>query len=154
MALSLLDTDILSEVLKQKDAQVVRRASEYLAEHGQFAISAMTRYEVVRGLKDKDATAQLARFEAFCRHSIVYAITDDILDRTADLWVAGRRQGYPRRDADLIMAATALVHDRVLVTGNQDHFTWVLDLTLEDWRERREEGRGGRGEGRGEKGEE
>lgn len=135
MALSLLDTDILSEVLKQKDARVVRRASEYLAEHGQFAISAMTRYEVVRGLKDKDATAQVARFETFCRHSIVYAITDAILDRTSDLWVVGRRQGHPHRDADLIIAATALMHGRVLVTGNRDHFAWVPDLTIMDWRE-------------------
>jgi len=134
MDLSLLDSDILSEVLKQKDTRVVRRAREYLAEHGQFAISAMTRYEVVRGLKDKNATAQLARFKGFCGRSIVYAITDDILDRASDLWVAGRRQGHPHRDADLIIAATALMHDRVLVTGNQDHFGWIPDLTVVDWR--------------------
>jgi len=135
MDLSLLDTDVLSEVLKQKDARVVRRASEYLAEHGQFAISAMTRYEVVRGLKDKDATAQLARFDGFCSRSIVYPITDDILDRASDLWVVGRRQGHSHRDADLIIAATALVHGRVLVTGNRDHFAWIPNLTVVDWRE-------------------
>ena len=38
---SLIDTDILSEILKQKDAIIVERASEYLKEHQQFAISSI-----------------------------------------------------------------------------------------------------------------
>ncbi len=66
--LSLLDTDILSEVLKQKNAKVIKRAADYLADRVRFAISAMTSYEVKRGLRDKNALAQLARFETFCRN--------------------------------------------------------------------------------------
>ena len=46
---ALLDTDILSEFLKQKNPQVLQRAADYLATYGRFAISAMTRYEVLRG---------------------------------------------------------------------------------------------------------
>ena len=34
---ALLDTDILNEVLKQKNSQVVRHASAYLQDYGQFA---------------------------------------------------------------------------------------------------------------------
>jgi tRNA(fMet)-specific endonuclease VapC len=135
MQLSLIDTDILSEVLKQKDATVLRHATEYLGHHQQFAISAMTRYEVVRGLKDRNAVRQIENFDRFCRHSIVYAITDEILDRTADLWVAGPQAGNPHRDADLIIAATALEHRRALVTGNKSDFLWIPDLTVEDWRD-------------------
>jgi hypothetical protein len=43
MPLSLLDTDILNEVLKQKNAIVVGHAAAYLAQHGQFAISSISR---------------------------------------------------------------------------------------------------------------
>jgi len=132
---SLIDTDILSEVLKQKDAHVLRHATEYLGHHQQFAISAMTRYEVMRGLRDKNAVRQVENFDRFCRHSIVYAITDEILDRAADLWVAGRQAGNPRRDADLIIAATALEHGRALVTGNKSDFLWIPGLAVEDWRD-------------------
>jgi tRNA(fMet)-specific endonuclease VapC len=58
---SLLDTDILNEVLKRKSANVVRHAAEYLAQHGQFAVSSITRYEVLRGLLEKRALTQRRR---------------------------------------------------------------------------------------------
>src|SRR5205823_4671808 len=55
MPLCLLDTDSLSEVLKQKHPVVVQKASAYLAQYQQFAFSSVTRYEIVRGLKAKKA---------------------------------------------------------------------------------------------------
>lgn len=62
MDASLLDTDILSEVLKQSNRNVVTRARQYLRSHGQFAFSAVTRFEIVRGFKQRSAAASLARF--------------------------------------------------------------------------------------------
>jgi tRNA(fMet)-specific endonuclease VapC len=130
MDAALLDTDMLNEVLKQKNAHVLQQAADYLGQHAQFAVSSITRYEVVRGLKEKQATRQLARFTTFCRHSLILPITEEILDRAADLWVTARRGGHPGRDADLFIAATSLEHDRVLVTGNTPHFAWVPGLKL------------------------
>jgi tRNA(fMet)-specific endonuclease VapC len=131
---SLLDTDILNEVLKAKNANVVRHAARYLAQHGQFAISGMSRYEVLRGLKEKNAPRQLTRFHAFCQNTLILPITDDILDRAADLWVDGRKQGFTPKDADLVIAATALQHGRTLATGNTAHFRWIPGLKLANWR--------------------
>jgi tRNA(fMet)-specific endonuclease VapC len=131
---TLLDTDILSELLKQKNATVVQNAAAYLAQHGQFVFSALTRYETLRGLLDKKATAQLAKFAVFCQQSLVLPISDAILDRAADLWVTAGKKGSPRSDADLIIAATALEHGYVLATGNAAHFSWIPGLTLDDWR--------------------
>ncbi len=65
--------------------------------------------EVVRGLKDKKADRQLVQFKSFCGHSRIIAVRDAILDRAADLWVAAHRDGHPRNDADLLIAATALL---------------------------------------------
>ena len=48
MDATILDTDILSELLKRKDQQVLLHARRYLAAHRRFAFSAMTLYEVVR----------------------------------------------------------------------------------------------------------
>ena len=53
MDAALLDTDILNEVLKQQNVQVLQHASAYLGQHGQFAVSSITRYEVVRGLRSR-----------------------------------------------------------------------------------------------------
>ncbi len=66
MAPCLLDTDILSEMLKQKSPTVVQKAAAYLQAHQQLAFSAITRYELIRGLKAKGATRQLSQFETFC----------------------------------------------------------------------------------------
>lgn len=135
MSISLLDTDILSEVLKQKHTIVVQKARAYLQTYRQFTFSSMTRYEVVRGLKEKGATKQLQKYARFCQHSLILPITDDIFDRAADLWVSARQGGLPSRDADLIIAATALEHGLVLVTGNSAHFLWIPGLTVVDWRQ-------------------
>ena len=50
---SLLDTDILTEIFKLRNQSVAAKAAAYLQQHGQFAISAMMRFEVVRGLRHK-----------------------------------------------------------------------------------------------------
>jgi tRNA(fMet)-specific endonuclease VapC len=69
MELALLDTDMLSEVLKRKSRRVVRKAAAYLREHEQFAISSISRYEARRGLMERGADKQLTRFNVFCAHS-------------------------------------------------------------------------------------
>lgn len=61
-------------------------------------------------------------------------ISEPVLELAADLWVSGERGGHPHRDADLIIAATALENGRVLATGNTTHFAWITGLTVEDWR--------------------
>ena len=59
---------------------------------------------------------------------------DQILDRAGELWALARRHRQPHGDADLIIAATALDSQRVLVTGNTAHFAWIPALRLLDWR--------------------
>lgn len=135
MDAALLDTDTLNEVLKQKNANAIRHAVDYLVLHGQFAISSITRYELLRGLKEKNATTQLARFQAFCQNTLLLPVLDEILELAADLWVTGRSQGLAPMDADMIIAATALNHGRTLVTGNTVHFAWVPGLKITNWRD-------------------
>lgn len=132
---TILDTDILSEVLKQRNPTVRRRAARYLRVQSQFAISSVTRFEIIRGYRETKATKQLAKFMIFCQHSLILPITDTIFDRAADLWVIAREGGHPHGDADLLIAATALEHNRRLVTGNTAHFTWIPGLGLDDWRQ-------------------
>jgi tRNA(fMet)-specific endonuclease VapC len=134
MAAVLLDTDILSEVFKQRDAVVTQHAAAYIQAHRQFTVSAFSRFEVRRGYLSKQATKQLALFDVFCGHCQVLPITDSIFDRASQLWAYARQHGYPCGDADVVIAATALEHGISLATGNLRHFGWVPDLVIEDWR--------------------
>src|SRR5438132_7813259 len=108
MNVSLLDTDMLSEILKRRNQVVLANARTYLSQHRQFAFSSMTRYEVRRGLLSRRAAARLHRFAVLCQHSTVYPISDDVLDQAAQLWSDARARGLPDNDADLIIAASAM----------------------------------------------
>ena len=131
---SILDTDMLSEVLKRKNPQVLTTARKYLLEHQRLAFSDMTVYEIIRGLKATQATRQLSVFLRTVATSDVFPVSRAVLLRAADLWVEGRLGGHPHDDADLIIAATAIGNQRVLVTGNTIHYAWIKDLQLADWR--------------------
>ena len=134
MDAALLDTDILTEFFKGQNAVVLGHADAYLQTHGQFAVSAFTHYEIVRGLRFKNASSKLKAFDALCQGVQIIPVTGEVLNRAADLWVAGRKGGFAHRDADLIIAATALEHGRTLVTGNTSHFQWVSGLQIDNWR--------------------
>ena len=131
---AILDTDIFSEVLRQRNAAVMRKAAAYVQQHGQIAISSVSRFEILRGYKKLNATTQLGRFHVLCQKSLILALTDAIFDQAADLWAYGRNHGHPVGDADVLIAATALEHGRTLVTGNESHFTWMPGLVVDNWR--------------------
>jgi tRNA(fMet)-specific endonuclease VapC len=134
MPSALLDTDTLSEVMKGRDPQVQQHAQRYLARHSRFTLSVITRYEILRGLKAKGATRQIAAFEERCRQSIVLPLTDEVIVQAADIYADLYRQGQLISDADILVAATALVHGLVLITGNTAHFVRVSGLRIESWR--------------------
>jgi tRNA(fMet)-specific endonuclease VapC len=135
MSLAILDSDILTETFKGRNSVVVRHAADYFAAYGQFVFSAMTRFEVIRGLRQKMSPKLDQQFTTLCQRSLVLPINDEVLDRAASLWVVARSGGHAHRDADLIIASTALVHARVLITGNTLHFAWVPGLTILNWRD-------------------
>ena len=131
---AILDTDIMSEVLKARNQQVLNVAQQYLAQHQRLAFSAITLYEILRGLRASQATRGLNTFLTLVGNSDVLPVSILVLFRAADLWADAGRGGYSRNDADLIIAATALESGRVLVTGNSQHFSWISGLSLADWR--------------------
>lgn len=129
----LLDTDILSELLKQHPL-VLQRVRTYLAEHERLAFSIITRYELLRGLKAKQARTQEATFTLLCQASLIFPLTDQVVDRAATLYGELHRQGALLPDADLLIAATALEAQRTLVTNNLAHFQRVPNLVIETWK--------------------
>ena len=61
MRKAILDSDILSEVSKGVDANVLSGASHYLDEHGQLTFTSVSVYEVLYGLKAKPAPAAASK---------------------------------------------------------------------------------------------
>ena len=130
----LLDTDILSNLMKGQE-KVVARAQQYLSEFDQLGFSIITRYEILRGLRAKNAYAQESRFDILCSKSKLFALTDEIVKEAAGIYADLRSQGVLIGDADILIAATAKVHGLRLSTNNRRHFDRIEDLEIENWKE-------------------
>ena len=131
--LALLDTDTLSEIIKGKNPSIEQRAGEYLKAHGQFRFSVITHYEILRGLKSKQAVRQIAAFENRSSKSYIYPVTDEIVIRASDLYAYLHQKGLLVSDADILIAATAIVHNLTLITGNVSHFNRIPNLLCNNW---------------------
>ena len=129
---TLIDTDILSLFLRGHSA-VVARFTDYLAEYAVIHFSIVTYYEIVSGLKHRDARKQLQTFLDFAQHSVIVPLAEDAANLAAERYAELRLLGQPIDDIDLLIAGTALAHQRVLVTHNLDHFQRVAGLELADW---------------------
>ena len=69
MSRALLDADLLSEALKQRDEKVARAAADYLARHGELTVSVVSVMEIAYGLHRSARARQLEEFEATLRTS-------------------------------------------------------------------------------------
>lgn len=129
---TLLDTDVLSAVMR-KNTKALNRARAYLADHQQLTISLMTRFEILRGLKAKGATAQLVAFDIFCTNNEVLPITDEVVVRAADVYAVLHTRGQLIPDADILIAATVLENNLVVATNNLSDFGRIAGLQIDNW---------------------
>ncbi|MBN1604990.1 MAG: PIN domain-containing protein [Polyangiaceae bacterium] len=138
MTRRLLDTDILSEIIKGKSRSVAKAAEAYLSEQGRLTTSAATLAEIVYGFRRMGREDRIVHFEASLITAEILPF-DDAAARlagriNADLERSGRPIGMP----DVMIASIALKNGLPLVTGNMLHFEWVrslgYELGIENWR--------------------
>ena len=131
---SLLDTDILSAIMR-RNGSVIPKSRAYLQEHQRFHFSIITRYEILRGLKAIDAHRRLEAFEQLCLRSTIIHLSDAIISKASDIYADLSKRGELIGDADILIAASALVHGFGLVTNNKRHFARITNLQIENWLE-------------------
>lgn len=119
----LLDTNILILYLRRHTGYY--ELLDTLAKDDTLYISAMTRLEVIRGMRDKERKGTFELLDSFDNIDI----TIEIADNAGELIGSWRTKGMVLEDADAIIAATALSHELVLVTTNSKHFP-MLDLVV------------------------
>lgn len=84
-------------------------------------------------MKAKNATKQIAAFERLCASSSIIALTDAIVVKAAEIYADLHRQGRLIGDADILIAASALVNGCGVATGNEKHFMRISGLHIENW---------------------
>lgn len=120
MSAPLIDTNVISELVrKSPDPGVLAWAAGV----SQVAVSVVTVEEIRFGLAWKRRPTINAWFESYLAESCeVLPVTEEIAVRSGELRGHLRSEGRPRTQADTLIAATALLHGRVLVTRNRRDF--------------------------------
>jgi tRNA(fMet)-specific endonuclease VapC len=130
----LIDTDTLSAIFRGHPGALAK-SREYLEVHKRYSFSLITRYEILRGLKARNAVTQLERFEKLCAVCEIVPITDAVIIRASGIYADLYQQGKLIGDADILIAASAIENDLILVTNNVSHFERVEGLPIENWLE-------------------
>ncbi|WP_334310657.1 PIN domain-containing protein [Dolichospermum circinale] len=98
-----------------------------------MSISCITYFEVKRGLFAVKASKQLERFDDFCRDFEIIFLDDlAILEKAAEIHANLRLRGLPIQTEDILIAATAIIKDFILVSNDSDLLR-VEGLSLENW---------------------
>ena len=129
---ALIDTDILSLFFRGQP-QVVAHFAAYTREYSKINFSIITYYEILSGLKHRDAQKQLAAFLNFFADNNLVLLTEQSVTLSAEIYATTRTKGTPIDDIDVLIAGVALAHEWTLVTHNQRHFGKIAGLTIEDW---------------------
>lgn len=95
--------------------------------------SLITYYEILSGLKHRDAYKQIEKFLAFSKLNNILSLTEESIKVSAEIYADLRKKGTPVDDIDLLIAGVALANNLVLITHNQKHFGKIKKLALEDW---------------------
>ena len=128
----LLDTNIVSASLKQ-NVTINLKLEEVSKLQLDIFISGITYYEVQRGLLRSNATKKLAWFQQFCQDYPILFLDDlRIFAKASEIYADLTNRGKIIQDADILIAATAIIHNLVLVSHDSD-LTRVKDLQLENW---------------------
>jgi predicted nucleic acid-binding protein len=116
----LFDTNIISELVKKQPNQGVVRFSENLEE---IYLSVVSVEEIFFGLSAKRSLRLKKNIENILQtHCIILPINDEIARRAGELRGLLRINGETRTQADMLIAATAQLHQLTIVTRNTKDF--------------------------------
>lgn len=130
----LFDTDVLSQILRRSpSAELLARFASVQPDH-QFT-SAVTVGEMVYGAYRSDRPdyfLNLLRDRVWPNVSVLPFDTP-AAETYGRMRAELEEAGTPLAEPDLRIAAIALTHDLIMVTGNVRHFARVPGLAVENW---------------------
>ncbi len=134
MRKALIDTNIVSAFMRG-DGKVVQKVQDYLREHATLTISVITYYEIMRGIKALSSGKKIEICHEFLSLCQIEELDSLIAENASEIYNELRKKGQLVEDADILIAATALVYEMVVVTDNSRHFDRIKGLKLENWLE-------------------
>ncbi len=128
----LLDTNIVTAHLKQNE-RIITKLEEVSLQGQKAFVSGISYYEIKRGLLAVNATRKLSIFNTFCQTYRLLLLDDiEILEKASEIYADLKQRGRPIQDADILIAATAIIRGLILVSNDSDLLR-VQGVTVENW---------------------
>jgi len=130
----LFDTDTLSNIVRKKPSEFLLGKLDTIPEEVQFTTS-ITIGEIYFGAIRSDRTDRiLSTFETYIFPSITVLPFDEESGKQFGALKAHlEKKGIGCCESDLRIAAIAIQHGLILITGNVKHFKNIPGLTIENW---------------------
>jgi predicted nucleic acid-binding protein len=123
----LVDTDVLIWYLRGND-----KAAKILSANAPFNISVITYMELLQGLRDKKELRTLQKF--IKQWSIKIIQISENISTHAMFFVEDYYLSHSMELADAIIAATALEYHETLLTANDKHYNFILNIQIDRFR--------------------
>ncbi len=132
MPLYMLDTDTVSYLVRGKTPALDVRVAAASQKH--LCISAVTRGELLYGLKLKDGAHRLTQLvDQFLLRVQCLPWDEAAATHFASIAADLHKAGTPIGSMDAMIAGHAVATGSVLVTNNARHFSRLAGLTVENW---------------------
>ena len=108
--------------------------NRFVQHGGQLHVSAITAGQLFTwALVAGPSSKRLKGVLNLLRDMTFLDVNREVSEKFGDLRAQEIKQGHKTPDMDLLIAATALVHNLTIVTHNQKHFLHVPGLRVQDW---------------------
>lgn len=127
----LLDTDIISYALRNRDPALMSRFADAGREN--VGTSVVVKIELEFGAHLRASPKLWEAIRGLLGGIEIVPLTSDDTDSIAKLAAALRERGRPIGQMDTLIAGHALSRGLTLVTHNTRHFRGIDGLAVEDW---------------------
>jgi tRNA(fMet)-specific endonuclease VapC len=127
----LLDTNILSELIKQPSGQLAQKIIKLNS--NSYCTSIIVACELRYGVFKKNSNVLKEKVELLLANVIVEPLSENVDYYYAELRVALEKKGQPISAHDMLIASHALALNTSLITANEREFLRIPNLTVENW---------------------
>lgn len=115
------------------------RVQTLIATEGGYALPSIAIFEISRGLRELEIAGRdikkVARTRRFLFSATELPTSGDVLGLAVEVWARARINGQTIPDHDLLVACTAMHHDRIIVTTDTGMGAWMNENGYQAWLE-------------------
>ena len=126
-----LDTDILIEYFRGNEA--IRRKVENLTGRDSLGLVWLTFYEFFKGIFVSGRLGEERFLQELNETCLILNPSYEAAKMGGEIYALLRKEGRLINDADILIASIVKAYDAVLVTNNEEHFSRIKGLKIENW---------------------